>query len=89
MPYPNYTPESVTARGEEIYQQQIQHKVEPEHKGKFLVLDIETGDYEIDAEDLEATMRLLSKHPKAVTYGLRIGYPAAYGIGFNFTASTK
>ena len=67
MPYPNYTPEVVTARGEEIYQQQIRHKVEPEHKGKFLVLDIETGDYEIDAEDLEATMRLLSKHPKAVT----------------------
>ncbi len=82
MPYPNYTPEVVTARGEEIYQQQIRHKVEPQHKGKFLVLDIETGDYEIDAEDLEATMRLLAKHPKAITYGVRIGYPAAYGIGF-------
>ena len=48
MPYPNYTPEVVTARGEEIYQQRIRHKVEPEHKGKFLVLDkvevvIDTG----------------------------------------------
>ena len=89
MPYPNYTPEVVTARGEEIYQQQIRHKVEPQHKGKFLVLDIETGDYEIDAEDLEATMRLLAKHPKAITYGVRIGYPAAYGITRKYVYTLK
>lgn len=39
----------------------MQNIVESEHKGKFLVLDLETGDYEIDAEDLEAAMRLLAK----------------------------
>ena len=50
MPYTNYLPEEVESRGEKIYEQQIRHKVEPEDKGKFIVIDIETGEYEIVAE---------------------------------------
>lgn len=89
MPYSDESSEAIAARGEEIYQQQIRDKVDPKHKGKFLVLDIETGDYEIDAEDLVATDRLLAKHPNAIIYGVRVGFPAAYGIGFNFKAYTQ
>ena len=89
MSYSDATSETIAARGEKIYQQQIRDKVDPKHKGKFLVLDIETGDYEIDAEDLIATDRLLAKHPNATIYGVRVGFPAAYGIGFNFKAYTQ
>ena len=89
MPYSDWTAEEIGTRGEEIYQTQIRGKVDPKHKGEFLVLDIETGDYEIDAEDLVATDRLLAKHPNAIIYGVRIGFPAAYGIGFNFKAYTQ
>ena len=89
MSYSDDTSDAIAARGEEIYQQQIRDKVDPKHKGKFLVLDIETGDYEIDAEDLVATDRLLAKHPNAIIYGVRVGFPAAYGIGFNFKAYTQ
>lgn len=84
MPYSDWTAEEIGARGEEIYQTQIRDKVDPKHKGMFLVLDIETGAYEIADEDLEATKRLLAKNPKAMTYGVRIGYPATHGIGFSF-----
>ena len=86
MPRPNYTPEVIAARGKEIYQQQIREKVEPQHKGKFLSIDIETGDYEVDADDLSPSMRLLSKRPEAVIYNLRIGSRAAHRIGFKFSA---
>ena len=89
MPRPNYTSEVVAARGKEIYQQQIRDKVEPEHKGKFLSVDIETGNYEIDINDLSPTMRLLAKRPDAVIYSLRIGFPAAHRIGFKITPSTQ
>jgi hypothetical protein len=81
MPYAKYSPEEVESRGEAIYEQQIRPKVETQHKGKFLVLDVETGEYEIDDEDLAATKRILAKRPDAVFYGLRIGYPAAYRLG--------
>ena len=80
MPYTNYTSQEVESRGEAIYVQQIRDKVDPKHKGEFLVIDIETGEYEINADDLVATKQLLAKHPNAVIYGLRIGYPTAYRI---------
>ncbi|MBC8232937.1 hypothetical protein H8E77_25625 [bacterium] len=81
MPYANYTPKEVSSRGEAIYEQQIRGKVEIDHKGKFLVIDVETVEYEIDADDLIATKRLLARRPDAILYGLRIGFPTAYRIG--------
>ena len=65
MPYINYTSKEVASRGEAIYRQEIRHKVDPKHKGKFLVIDIETGKYEMNADDLVATKRLLAKRPDA------------------------
>lgn len=81
MPYTYYTAEEGAARGEALYEQRIRPHVEATHVGKFVVVDIETGDYEIDADDLAATKRALAKRPDAVLYGLRIGYPTAYRLG--------
>ena len=89
MPYTRYTPQEVESRGEATYVQQIRNQVDPQHKGKFLVIDIETGDYEIDADDLVATQQLLATHPNAVIYGLRIGFPTAYRIGGGFSVETQ
>ncbi len=85
MPYPQYTPEEVAQRGEAIYERQIRARVEPEHMGQFVVIDIETGDYELDVDDLVATKRALAKRPGAVLYGLRIGAAAAYHLGGGVT----
>ena len=81
MPDARYSREEVAARGEAIFEQEIRDKLDSESKGRYLVLDIETGEYEIDQDDLIATKRLLSKCPDAVVYGLRIGFPAAYRLG--------
>lgn len=81
MPYANYTPEDVESHGEEIYKQRIRQNVEAGNKGKFVVIDIETGEYEIDKDDLQATKRALAKRPDAILYGVRIGYPTAYTLG--------
>jgi hypothetical protein len=54
-----------------------------------LVIDIETGEYEINADDLVATKHLLAKQPNAVVYGLRIGFPTAYRIGRRFSLKTQ
>ena len=54
MLYSDATSEVIAARGEEIYQQ-YREELESQHKGKIFVVDLETGDYEIDDEDLETT----------------------------------
>jgi len=84
MPYAHYTAEEVAARGEALYEQRIRAQVEAAHRGEFVVVDIETGDYEIDADDLAATKRALAKRPDAVLYGVRIGSPTAYRLGGRF-----
>jgi hypothetical protein len=84
MPYTHYTAEEIAARGEALYEQRIRAKVEAAHAGKFVVVDIETGDYEVDADDLAATKRALAKRPDAILYGLRIGSPTAYRLGARF-----
>ena len=71
----------VSALGEVIYREKIRSRVEPHERGKFVVIDVETGDYELDANDATATKRLQKRRPEAVIYGLRVGYRAAYSFG--------
>ena len=77
-----YTTDEVCDRGERIYEEQIKHLVEPQENGKFIVIDIESEDYEIDEEELEAFDRLEQRRPGAETFMTRIGCCAAYHLGW-------
>ena len=87
MPYSDYTPETIVARGDAIYQQR-RSEVEPHHNGKFWVVDIETGDYEIDDKDFVAASRLRAKHPNSVIYCTRIGCRTTNPLGFRLSVLT-
>ena len=76
----SYTKEEIRRLGEEIYHREIRFKVMPQEKGRFLLLDIETGDCEVDEEDLLAVKRLRSRRPKGTFYGLRVGSASAYAL---------
>ena len=80
MPYQNHSPDEVATRGQEIYEREIRPRLAPDDRGRFVVADIETGEYEIDDSDLAATKRALAKHPEAILYNVRIGADAAYRI---------
>ncbi len=81
MSHPRYTSEEIVQRGQALYDQQIRAQVEASHEGKFLVLDIETGEYEIDVSEVAALKRAKAKHPGAAFYILRVGHPTAYRVG--------
>ncbi len=76
-----YTKEEVVRLGREIYEREIRERVEPEHDGEFVVVDVESGSYEVGESDVEASDLVLRKNPDAVLYFLRVGRPAAYRIG--------
>lgn len=78
MPDKGYTTKEVVARGKEIYREQIQELVEPQEKGKFIAIDILSGDYELDGELLEAARRMRERRPDSVRYIGKVGYPSAY-----------
>ena len=84
MPFEDYRPGQIGELGESIYREKIKPLVEPGETGKFVVIDVESGDYEIDEDALAASTRLRERRPSAVNYGIRIGYRVAYSLGCGF-----
>jgi hypothetical protein len=73
MPHPRYRSHEIVERGQALYEQ-LRAQVEPGNIGKFRVIDIETGEYEIDRDELAALKRVKAKRPDGPRYLLRIGY---------------
>jgi len=67
-------------KGKEIYEMKIKPLVDPQEKGKFLVLDITTEDYAIGRDLGYTTQELRERRPDAVIHTVRIGYPAVYRL---------
>lgn len=59
-----------------IYDAEIRHLVEPGHHGEYVTLDVKTGEYEVDVDDLAANFRMLERHPPENLFTFRIGYKA-------------
>ena len=56
----------------------LRDKVETtDNIGKLIVMEVESGDYEIDEQGIESSRLLQSRHPGAELYALRIGYKNA------------
>ena len=85
MPFADYQPGEIAARGEKIYQEQIKSLVYPAEKGKFLFIDVESGDYELDEIAVAAFQRLRQRQPAAVCFEMKVGYVAAVHSGGSHT----
>jgi hypothetical protein len=81
MPHIRYSSDEITERGQALYDRDIRDRLDASAQGKFLVLDIDTGEYEIDADERAALKRARGKRPDAALYLLRIGHPTAYRLG--------
>jgi hypothetical protein len=81
MPHPRYSTDEIVRRGQALYDAQLRAQVETGNTGKFMVIDIETGEYEIDRSEVAAFERALAKRSDAPLYLLRIGYRGAYHLG--------
>jgi len=82
MGHPRFSSEEIVRRGEQIYAERLREAVEmDENFGKIIVINIETGEYEINDDPLAASSRALAKHPGAAIYALRIGYDYVHQFG--------
>ncbi len=85
MGHKRYSTDEIVARGKNIYETQLKQILEPNYIGKFLVIDIETGEYEIDEDDMSAALKSYNKKPNAVHFEMQIGYAASGTLGNAFT----
>ena len=80
MPHPRFTNEEIARRGEEIYASRLRGHLEQQYDGQVVIIDVETGEYEIGQDSLAANNRALAKHPGAALYGIRVGFPFVESI---------
>src|SRR5688500_8292363 len=78
MDRPLPDPAETGARAREIYHRDLKDKLEPDFTGKYILIDVDSGDYEIgEKTDLALSATLRKRHPNARLHLLRIGFPAA------------
>lgn len=76
-----YPKDEFARRGNEIYERDIRPLVEADNQGKIVVIDIETGVWEMDADEMAASERLEARYPDAQIWMVRVGSPYVRRFG--------
>ena len=76
-----FSKEEFAERGDAIYENDIRPHLAAEDDGKFVAIDIETGAYEIDVDELGACDRLRARVPDAQIWMVRIGSRYVHRFG--------
>lgn len=77
---PDRNLDEIARRGSEVFNRQVRPQLRPEDDGKFVAVDVASGDYELNEDDYTAIMRLRNRRPSAEIWLERAGYPAAHVI---------
>jgi hypothetical protein len=78
---PRYSKEEFAQGGQTIDARDIRPYLGVGNNGTFVAINMETGASESDRDDDTATARLLSRHPHAHMWLLRVGQRTAYRLG--------
>ncbi len=71
-----YELDEMARRGTERYEQKVRPLVEQGNRGRFVAIDVDTGEFEMADTSLAAATNLLTRLPEAQIWCLRIGYKA-------------
>ena len=75
----------IAEAGQSIYGSRIFWKLADDDKGKMVVIDVDSGDYEVDAVEAKALERLLSRRPDACTWTEEFQGPRVFRMGWRGT----
>jgi hypothetical protein len=76
-----YSAEETARRGDALYEREIRSRVEPAYRGKVVAIDVDRGEYVIDDNALTASERLLTQHPDAEIWCVRVGSRVLHRLG--------
>ena len=76
-----YSKTEFAERGDTIFENVVREKLRPDEIGCFVAIDIESSDYEIDADELAACQRLRKRLPEAQIWIVRAGSPFVHRFG--------
>jgi hypothetical protein len=76
-----YSKEEFAQRGDAIYENDVRPRLTTADDGKFVAIDIESGVYEVDEDELGAGNRLRARAPDAQIWIVRVGSRFVHRFG--------
>jgi hypothetical protein len=76
-----YNKEEFAHRGDTIYEKNVRPQLNADDEGKFAAVDIDTGMYELDEDELAAGDRLRARFPEAQIWMVRVGSRYVHSFG--------
>ncbi len=86
---PQYDSDEIARRGDEIYERVVAPRLAADDAGKFVLIDIQNGEYEMDWDEIAASDRLLARCPDAQVWMRQAGtrFARRFGPRFKSTAA--
>jgi hypothetical protein len=75
------SPEELARLAADLFDRRVRPSLRPADAGKFVAIDLTTGEFELDTDDYAAVSRLRARLPAADAWLLRAGEPTTYRMG--------
>ena len=75
------TPQQIAELGEKIYKEKLKKELEPTLTGKFLAIEVISGEYFVGDTILEALEKGRKKYSGRLFHTIRIGYEGVFKMG--------
>ena len=66
--------------GRDLYARVVRPQLQPDDDNKYVAINVDTGEFEVDASDIEAVLRLHSRRAGSRVWLERAGWPSACKI---------
>ncbi len=68
-------------RANQIYEMQLREKLEKDYKGEIVAIEIDSGDFFLGRNEIEAYEKAVKEYPDKTFVYKRIGYKATHFVG--------
>lgn len=80
-------PKEIAEAGEKIYAERYKDRYEREYPGKFVVIDVRTGETYIGESAINALQQATAAAPSGAFHLIKIGAPGAFRVGYSGTVN--
>ncbi len=68
-------------KANQLYESQLKEKMERDHKGEIVAIEIASGDFFLGKNEIEAYEKGIKKYPDKTFVYKRVGYKATHFVG--------
>ena len=68
-------------KANQLYESQLREKIESNHKGEIVAIEVDSGDFFLGRNEIEAYEKGIKKYPDKTFVYKRVGYKATHFVG--------